>query len=429
METLLLKSVRIFDRIGPHHGNVCDVLIRNGRIENIADQIPTQNDMMIWESPNGAISSGWIDGQVDFKDPGEEQKEGIQNGLNAALQGGIAHVVLNASNEPAADHKSAIGYLLDQGATSVCQVHPLGCISAGTKGGQLAELYDLAEAGAVGFSDDCPIDRTEMLRRALEYATELNLPIITCPLDLGLNAGAVMHEGIISTQMGVTGNPTSSEVMRIQRDLEVLRYTGGRLHFSVVSSAEGVQLIRQAKSEGLQVTCGTTAHHLYFTDEDLSGFDGTLRVMPPFRSEKARKALCEGVLDGTIDMLVSDHRPEDLEHADVEFALATEGMSGIESLFAVALSALSQHTTPEIARESIIRSLTEGPRNVFGWESLPMDIGSPADLTWFTTDAEWECSEVSKGHNQANYASLLNKPPLYGNPLGVVTSKGHFSRF
>ena len=199
----------------------------------------------------------------------------------------------------------------------------MACVSQQGAGMALSEMHDLARAGAVAFSDDQPIDRTEMLRRALEYGSTLVQPVLSLPLDLGLNAGAMMHEGDTSTHMGVTGNPSASEVMRIQRDLQIAKYTGGRLHFPVVSAAESVDLIRSAKSEGMNITCGTTANHLRFIDEDLSDFDGTLKVMPPFRGAADREALRQGVIDGTIDAVVSDHRPEDLEHHDVEFSLSS----------------------------------------------------------------------------------------------------------
>jgi dihydroorotase len=428
METILLKSVRIIDPNGPHHGAVCDVLIQSGKIRTVSDAIDPPDNTQIWDEPGSAISLSWTDGQVDFCDPGYETYEGLENGLNAAIHGGLGHVILNSGTQPPPDHKSAIHYLLNKSVASLCHVHPLACLSVGRFGDQLAELHDLRDSGAVGFSDDSPIDRTEMLRRGLEYSESINSPVITCPLDTGLSSKALMHEGATSTAMGVSGSPSNSEIMRVQRDLEILRYAGGRLHFSILSTKEAVQLVRSAKSEGLNVTCGTTVHHLIFLDSDLSSFDGTLRVSPPFRSNADRQALCAGVLDGTIDLVVSDHRPLDLEHHDVEFALSTPGITGVESLFARAFTALTKEYPDQNVLEAVIRSLTRGPREVFnlGWKHI--ESGAPADLTWFSEKQAWKSSEISKGANAIRPEHLenseLNIETLQGQTLGVITSRG-----
>jgi dihydroorotase len=226
-----------------------------------------------------------------------------------------------------------------------------------------------------------------------------------------------MHEGITSTHMGVVGNPTASETMRIKRDLDVLRYTGGRLHFSCISSAESVSLIREAKKEGLAVTCATSAHHLFFVDEDLSAFDGTLKTVPPFRSTADREALCAGVLDGTIDALASDHRPEDLEHHDVEFMLASNGMAGIESVFPVALASLG--ATPE-AHSAIIQALTAGPRAVLGLDVPHIAVGAAANLTWYHPAQAGSETKVSAAENHPEYAGRTMEFTGLGAVLGTL---------
>jgi dihydroorotase len=236
-------------------------------------------------------------------------------------------------------------------------------------------------------------------------------------LELGLNAHPQMHEGITSTHMGVVGNPTASETMRIKRDLDVLRYTGGRLHFSCISSAESVSLIREAKKEGLAVTCATSAHHLFFVDEDLSAFDGTLKTVPPFRSTADREALCAGVLNGTIDALASDHRPEDLEHHDVEFMLASNGMAGIESVFPVALASLG--ATPE-AHSAIIQALTAGPRAVLGLDVPHIAVGAAANLTWYHPAKAGSETKVSAAENHPEYAGRTTEFTGLGAVLGTL---------
>ena len=227
-------------------------------------------------------------------------------------------------------------------------------------------------------------------------------PVMTCPLELGLNAHPQMHEGATSTHMGVVGNPHVSETMRIKRDLDVLRYTGGKLHFTCISTAESVELIRAAKVEGLQVSCATSAHHLFFVDEDLSAFDGTIKTLPPFREHADRESLCAGVLDGTIDAIISDHRPEDLEHHDVEFMLATHGMVGIETVYPVAKAALA-HAEDATAEAAIVRALTTGPRSVLGWDTPHIEVGAKADLTWFHPSHAAAQHRVTKGANRPEY--------------------------
>lgn len=417
MEEIVIKGVTISDPGGPHHGTCQDIRIHKGVIQEIGTHLQVSTKTSIWEAQGSCVSMGWMDLQADFCDPGQEQKEGLENGAEAALYGGFAHVVLNTGQFPCADSKSAVTYLKSRSANFVTEVLPMAAISVNRDGNQLAEMYDLAAAGAIMYSDDGPLDRTEMLRRALEYAQGVDKRVAVCPLDMGLNAHATMHEGATSTHMGVVGNPTSSETMRIMRDLEVLRYAGGKLHFTVISSKESVELIRAAKKEGLDVTCATTAHHLWFIDEDLALFDGTLKVMPPFRTGADRKALIKGLRDGTIDALISDHRPEDLEHHDVEFTLAPWGMAGIESAYAVAQGAIQSDGSKDDS--ALVRALTAGPRHVVGYPVTHIDVDAPADVTWFMPHGAWLHAGISNGVNVPNYATKKGMTPT-GQPLGVI---------
>jgi dihydroorotase len=416
METII-KSVTITDPGGPHNGTTKDVHVRDGVIIDIQDAVPSSPAASEWKEAGAHLSIGWMDLQADFADPGYEQKEGLANGLRAARAGGFTHVVLNVNQHPVPDTKSNIAYLIARSAGLDAHLLPMGTVSKGRDGMHLSEMRDLAQAGAVAFSDDAPLNSVEMLRRALEYSHGLPHPIITCPLELGLNGHPQMHEGFTSTHMGVVGNPTASETMRIKRDLDILRYTGGKLHFSCISAAESVELIREAKSEGLSVTCATSAHHLFFVDEDLSTFDGTLKTLPPFRATKDRAALCDGLLDGTIDALVSDHRPEDLEHQDVEFMLSSHGMAGIESVFPVALAGLAHAND---AHGAIIRALTEGPRRVLGLDTPHIEVGAAANLTWYHPAQSGAIPEVSLAENRPVYDGRSTALAGLGVVLGTV---------
>ncbi|HBP44780.1 MAG TPA: dihydroorotase [Flavobacteriales bacterium] len=418
METII-KGVNITDPAGPHDGTTKDVHVRGGIIVDIQDVINPSKSVTEWNEPGAHLSIGWLDLQADFADPGFEQKEGLENGLRAARSGGFTHVVLNVNQHPVPDTKSNLAYLIARSADCDAHLFPMGTVSQGRNGRQLAEMRDLSEAGAVAFSDDAPINSVEMLRRALEYSHDLPQPIVSCPLELGLNANPQMHEGMVSTQMGVVGNPTTSETMRVKRDLEILRYAGGKLHFSCISSMESVQLIREAKSEGLSVTCATSAHHLFFLDEDLSSFDGTLKTLPPFRTSADREALCNGLLDETIDALVSDHRPQDLEHHDVEFILASNGMAGIESVFPVAMAGLAHKSD---AHNAIIRALTIGPRSVLGLDTPHIEVGAVANLTWYHPTQTGDVPATSAAENRPNYhersIAFSGKGVVLGTVLG-----------
>lgn len=426
MESIIIKKALVLDPQSEHHGLVRDILIEAGTISAIAPDLKSPSNSHEWQANGAAVSQGWIDLQSHFYDPGAEHKEGLENGAAAGSHGGFTHVILNANPYVAPDNKSAVSFLQAQAQDYTCALHPMANVSQKSEGQSLSEMHDLAAAGAVAFSDDAPIDKTEMLRRALEYAHELSQPVISMPLDMELNAGAQMHEGATSTHMGVTGNPTESEVMRIQRDLEVLKYTGGRLHFSVISSADSVELIRAAKARGLNVTCATTANHLHFVDEDLHAFDGTLKVMPPFRTQNDREALRHGIIDGTIDAIVSDHRPEDLEHHDVEFSLASFGMACIEYTFPLALSAL-QSTSKKDALSALVNALSSGPRQILGLEHRPIMPGQPADLTWFHPEELWNNQAITRGANLAQ-SIVQHKEKLVGNPLGTIHGTKSFLR-
>lgn len=415
-ENLLIKAVQVVDPAGPHHGEITDVRIANGVIVEIGQDI-SSNGATVWSSPGTFISPGWVDGQAHFRDPGEEVKEGLESGALAAQNGGFTDVALLPTTDPVLDHKAEIHYLLRRAQGGAVDIHPIGALSSKLAGKNLAELHDLRAAGAVGFYDDGPVDHPEMLRRGLEYAADTGVSVWALPLEERLNPGAVMHEGVTSTQLGLAGSPDIAETMRLHRDLEIVRYTSGRLHVPLLTSAKAVAMMRHAKSEGLHVTCGVSAHHLLFCDEHLNGFQGALRTRTPFRSEADRQALIAGVIDGTIDAIVSDHRPEDLEHNDVEFMLAPEGIAGIESAFSSGFTALGKAQI-----DSLIHAFTHGPRAVLGLPPVHIAIGEPARITWFDGQSNASTAAISRAVNVPDYPRFLGKG-LTGMALGTVRGK------
>jgi len=413
-QALLLKQIRVLDPSSPWHGQVVDILVDRGQIAEVAPKLdaPSAN---VLDGQGGVVSQGWVDGQVHFREPGEETKEGLAHGLSVAASAGMTQVALLPSTHPPVDHGMAVESLLAKGTkaqASGCPtaVLPMGCVTEQGQGQQLAEMSDMAHHGAVAFTDDAPMDRVGALQRALTYSRAHGKTVMDLPLESDLNHGGVMHEGLVSTEMGLLGIPVEAEVLRVSRDLEVLRHAGGQLHFSIVTAAQSLDLIRKAKAEGLSVTCGTTAGHLVYTDEDLRGFHGTLKVRAPFRAASDRKALRQGVLEGTVDMVVSDHRPEDLEHHDVEFVLSPNGMAGLSSAFALTLHGLAQETTQDDAHDAAVRAWSSGPREVLGLAPAPIEAGSPANLTWHAPEASHQAQVPTKA---------ANTPPL---PEGLTCS-------
>ena len=425
-QAVLLKSVRVHDPKGPWHNQVVDVLLDQGQIADVAANLDAPQATSL-HVEGSSLSVGWIDGQAHFREPGEETKEGIASGLNAAALGGFTSVAVLPSTSPCVDHTSAVRNVLalsqrahDLGIPSTAL--PMACLSEGGHGQQLSEMHDMSEAGAVAFTDDAPQNRVSMLQRALTYSEVHGKVVMDVPLDRDFNTGGLMHEGLVSTEMGLIGIPSEAETSRVARNLDVLRYAGGRLHFSVVTAAESVRLIREAKKEGLNVTCATTAPHLIYCDEDLRNFEGTLRVHSPFRSAEDRESLRKGVLDGTIDMVVSDHRPEDLEHHDVEFMLSPEGIASLPSAFALALTGLeASGASHDQAVSALIAALTTGPEHVLSLDQRHVEQGAPCDLTWFKSNHPHTPHSGTKG---------VNLPPLregmQGHVLGVFKDARHW---
>lgn len=415
---IVIKDVRVIDLGGQFNGKTVSIRVKGGVIEEIGKDLK-ESGAEVWSGKGLCASPGWMDGQAHFRDPGLELKEGLERGLDAAAAGGFTDVAVLPSTSPVVDNKAHVSSIISRADVcgAVPSVHPLGCISEHRGGKQLAELNDMASVGAIGFSDDGPVQRPGLVQRALEYLKPSGDVIVVQPIEGDINPGATMHEGAISTAMGLTGSPTEAETMRLKRDLDILSYTGGRMHIPVLSSAEGVKLVKAAKKKGLAVTASTTPHHLVFTDEDLMGFDGTLRVSPPIRSKADRKALLAGLADGTIDSVCSDHRPENPENHDVEFVLSPLGISGIESTFA-ALNTVAEKA--DITRR--IDAISNANRRVFNLPEVHIEEGAEAKISIFDPKADFCHSGISAGVNDP----WKDRNDLKGQVYGVVNGNRSF---
>lgn len=375
-----IKSVTILDIKSPHHLKKVDVWIEKGIIKKIGKSIVATGQTKEISGKELFLSNGWIDGQVRVGEPGNEDAETFSSASDAARKGGITDLVVFPSHQPPTYQAAQIAYIKQNGRNGVT-FHPVGCLSEQMKGKQLSEMYDMQNAGAIAFSDDKNAVSTTLLARALEYSKTFNGLVIVLPFNHELNPGGLVHEGKTSTLMGTKGLSSVSEFIQIQHDLEILKYSGGKLHFSNISCAESVDLIRKAKKSGLAVTCGIAAHQLSFIDEDLKMFPSNLKVLPPYRSNKDREALIKGLLDNTIDMIMSDHTPVVIEEKNVEFEYAAFGINSLQHGFQMAYTALEG----DLTLAQIVDKWTTQPAQIFGIQSPTIQEGEPIRATLFST--------------------------------------------
>lgn len=379
---ILLKSAKIINAQSSElHLKKRDILIKNGIIDTIAMKIEAPKGIKTLELKNLHVSLGWFDSSVSFGEPGFEERETISNGLRTAALSGFTDVVLNPNTHPLADSSSDIVFLKNASLDFASNLYPLGCMTMGAEGKDLAELYDMRNAGAVGFYDfKSPITNSNLLKIALQYVQNFDGLLYSQPLDVNIAGKAEVHEGITSTKLGLKGIPAMAEELQIVRDLFILEYTGGKLHIPTISTAHAVKLIADAKKKGLDVSCSVAIHNLYFTDELLEEFDSSYKVYPPLRTKKDTKALIKGLNDGIIDFVTTDHIPLNVELKAVEFDNATYGAIGLESAFGL----LNQI----FDLEKCIALLTQG-RGRYTIKENQLVEGNKASLTLFDPDLEY----------------------------------------
>ena len=377
---LLIKQATIVDSESIYNGNVLDILIEKGKITQLKKSITPEKGVKTIEVENLHVSAGWLDMQVNFCDPGYEHKETMDNGLRTAAKGGFTGVCLMSGTNPPLSNKAQISYVVNKGCDTLVEVYPIGTLSYNQEGKDLSEMYDMQQAGAFAYSDHKnSIKDAGLILRALQYSSNINSFIITHCDDITISHDGQMNEGVTSTKLGLKGIPALAEEIMLQRNIQILEYTGGKMHIPTISTKGSVELIKKAKAKKLNITCGVAAYNLLLDETELSGFNSNLKVNPPLRTKEDIEALKKGLADGIIDVIVSDHNPQDIESKDLEFDLADNGMIGLESCFGVLNTALNQ----KVELDKIIKTLTINPRSILNLASVSIKEGVEANLTLF----------------------------------------------
>jgi dihydroorotase len=408
----IIREAKIIDSESPFHNKTVDLLIVDGIIKKIGTSLPNPDNAEEVKLNNLHISQGWFDSSVSLGEPGFEDRETIANGLNVAAKSGFTAIALQPNSFPIIDNQSQINFVKSKANGFATELFPIGALTKGSEGKDMAELFDMKNAGAVAFGDyNKNLDNANLLKIALQYVQDFDGLVIAYTQDSSIKGNGVANEGVVSTKLGLKGIPNLAEELQIARNLFLLEYTGGKLHIPTISTTKSVALIKEAKLKGLNVTCSVAVHNLVLTDATLEGFDTRYKVSPPLRTETDRQDLLAGVLDNTIDMITSDHNPIDIEHKKMEFDLAKDGTIGLESAFGALLTVLPL--------EKVVEKLTAGKTTFcteFSGEKQSIDEGKKANITLFNPNGKSNFSKeniVSKSKNSA-FLGLESKGKVYG---------------
>jgi len=410
---MLIKSAIIVDPNSTNNGKVMDVLIENGTITEIKAKIPVAGIKKVVEANDLHLSPGWFDMQANFCDPGFEYKEDLTSGMKAAAAGGFTGVALVPSTNPPLHSKTQIEYILNKSTGQLIDLYPIGTVSHKLEGKDLSEMYDMKLSGAVAFTDDIyPIMSAGLLHRALLYTKSFGGLIMSRCNDTSLSTGLCVNEGTVSVMLGLKGEPSIAEEIMVTRELFLAEYAEARLHLTSISTEGSVTLIRNAKKKGLPITSSVNAYNLAFEDSELLGWDTNFKVSPPLRGKNDIKALKKALADGTIDVICSDHRPEDEENKKLEFDLATPGMIGLQTMYPLV------NMYSDLTQAEIITKIAINPRKILGLEIPTIEKGEKANITLFSPSTVWV---LEKKHilSQSYNTPLLNKK-MKGALIGVI---------
>lgn len=399
-----------------------DILIEKGKIKSIGRPVDPKTVKSSEDLKGLCVAPGFVDLHTHLREPGNEDEETIATGVRAALAGGFTKICCMPNTDPAIDTQEAVRFVYRLAENLLADVYPVAAITKGRQGAELTEMVELANAGAVAFSDDgAPLKNSQVMRYALEYSKLTGKPIINHAEDVDLKADGLMNEGIVSTQLGLPGNPALAEELMIYRDLQLAQFTGARLHVPHVSTANSVELIRKAKAAGVKVTSEATPHHFSLTDEYMRTFDANGKVAPPLRTEADRLAVIAGLKDGTIDAIATDHAPHTIDTKETSLDLASYGMIGLETAFALALTQLVH--PGHLTLMQLIKLLTVNPAAILNLPLAGLEPGAEANLAIFDPKEWWIFSRKNI------YSRSQNTPfigaELTGRIKGVI-AKSHY---
>lgn len=422
---LLIKGGRVID---PSQGldEKLDILVADGKIKEIGKKLTAGKGVEAIDAKGMIVSPGLIDMHVHLRDPGLEYKEDIVTGTRAAAAGGFTSVACMPNTKPVNDNKAVTSYIIAKAkAEGLVNVFPVGCITQGMKGENLAEMGDMKEAGCVAVSDDGrPVSNPELMRRALEYAKGMGIMLISHSEDLGLSADGQMNDGFTATELGLKGIPWVAEDAAIARDVFLAEFTNSPIHVAHVSTKGAVRIIRDAKARGVKVTCETAPHYFTLTEDAVRGYDSNAKMNPPLRAAEDVEAIKAGLADGTIDAIATDHAPHHLDEKDVEFVLASNGIIGLETSLPLSL-ALVEGKVFDL--NALITAMSLNPARILGIDRGTLAPGSVADITIIDPDAVWTV-EAEKLASRSKNSPFLGKEMKGRATYTIVDGKIVFKR-
>ncbi len=418
---ILIKNARVIDP-AQNLDIKADIFIENGIIRKIAPGIDAPKDAEVYDVKGAVVAPGFIDMHVHLREPGYEHKATIATELVSAAVGGFVGVACMPNTNPAIDDSSIVRYIKEQAAKALngmIDVYPIAAVTKNREGKQITEMAELSEAGVVGFSDDgSPVEDAQIMRIALEYSKMFNKPIIQHAEEKSLSHGGVMNEGFVSTTLGLPGIPTIAEALMIQRDIMLTVYCGGKYHVAHLSTKAGLELIREAKQRGLPVTCEVTPHHFTLTDEEVRSFDTNTKMHPPLRTQEDVDAMKEGLKDGTVDVIATDHAPHSYDEKEVEYLYAPFGIVGLETAISLSITELVKPGVLTLSQ--MIEKFTITPRRIMDLPQVVIKEGENASLTIVNPDEEWTV-DIQKFKSKSKNSPFHGRK-LFGKPLGVVNN-------
>lgn len=409
--------------VGNGHNGKSSVSIRvkEGVITEISDSLELHDGEELFDAEGALVSAGWMDMHVHFREPGFEHKETIETGCRAAAFGGFTEVACMPNTKPATHTRDVVEYIRKKAEGEAVSVHPIGCVTKDRAGKSIAEMADMKKGGAVAFSDDGdPVYNSQVMRVALEYSSMLGMPIINHEEDLELSRPGHMNEGEVSTRLGLDGTPGIAEETMIARDILLAGFTGGHIHVAHISTRKAVDLVRQAKEDGINVTTEVCAHHFDLTDEEIEKrqFDTNVKMHPPLRTADDVEAMIEGLADGTIDVICTDHAPHAIEEKEVEFIYAPNGIIGLETAWSITVKRLLQPRV--LSMEQVLEKLVIKPREILNLDVPEIAVGERANLTLFNTDEKWVYTPETVRSKSRNSPYLNNE--LTGRAVAIYNN-------